>query len=148
MTNPLIPQGTLNRLKSSVVVSSNTALNITPAYMSKQFVSIAFEGSFDNTIATGTGTVTSPEPFVMATVTVGILRTQPLANAWKVQSETISDIGNVSVFPDVSTSNFSEYDLVNCVIQHIDPAAFDGLDPVVRVVIRGTYYINNNLWNL
>ena len=148
MANPAIPQGTLNRLKSSVVVPGNSALNITSSYMSKQFVSIAFEGAFDNNIQTGTGTVTSPEPFVMATITVGILRTQPLASAWKVQSETLCDLGNVSVFPDVASGTFPEYDLVNCTIQHIEPAAFDGVDPVVRVVIRGTYYINNSLWAL
>jgi hypothetical protein len=144
MANPTIPQGTLNRLKSSVILPGIPALNITSAYMSKQFVSINFEGSFDNLIPTATGGVTSPEPYVFATITVGILRTQALATAWKTQSETLSDLGNVSVFPD--TSAYPEYDLVNCTLQHIEPAAFDGVDPVVRVVIRGIYYINNSLW--
>lgn len=144
--NPFTPQGTLNRLKSSVTVPGNSALNITSSYMSKQFVSISFDGAFGEAIQTATGIVTSPEPFVMATITVGILRTQPLAAAWKLQAETLVAIGNVSVFPD--TAAFPEYDLVNCIIQHIEPAAFDGIDPVVRVVIRGAYYINNALWAL
>jgi len=144
--NPYTPQGTLNRLKSSVTVPGISALNITSSYMSKQFVSIAFDGEIANAIPTATGIVTSPEPYVMATITVGILRTQPLAAAWKLQAETLASIGNVSVFPD--TAAYPEYDLVNCVIQHIEPAAFDGVDPVVRVVIRGAYYVNNALWAL
>ena len=146
MANPKTPQGTLNRLKSAVIIPGIPSLNITSSYMSKQFVSIAFEGAFDNLIATATGGVSSPEPYVFATITVGILRTQALAAQWVTQSETLSDIGDVSIFPDTTT--YPEYDLVGCVIQHIEPSAYDGTDPVVRVVIRGTYHINNSLWAL
>ena len=144
MANPQIPQGTLNRLKSAVIIPGNPGLNILSSYMSKQFVKIAFEGDFDKLIGTGTGAVTSPEPYVMATVTVGILRTQALATQWKQQAETLTDLGEVSVFPD--TAAYPEYDLVDCVLQHMEPEAYDGQDPVVRLTIRGVYQINNSLW--
>lgn len=144
MANPLVSQGTLNRLRAAVTVPSYTNLNITPAYMGKQFVTVTFEGNFDDLIPTATGGVTSPEPYVMATVSVGLLRTQSLSTSWLTQSQTTSDIGNVSIFPD--SSAFPEIDLVNCVIQHIDPGAYDGMDPVVRLTIRGIFYINNSLW--
>lgn len=144
MANPLVSQGTLNRLRASVTVPGNTALNITPAYMGKQFVTVTFEGNFDDLIPTATGGVTSPEPYVMANVSIGLLRTQSLSTSWLTQAKASSDIGNVSIFPD--SSAFPEIDLVNCVIQHIDPGAYDGMDPVVRLTIRGIFYINNDLW--
>lgn len=146
MANPLVPQGTLNRLRATVTIPGNTALNITPGYMSKQFVTVSFDGNFDNLIETATGGVTSPEPYVMATVTVGLLRTQSLSNDWMTQVKALSNLGNVSIFSD--STAFDEIDLVNTIVQHIDPGAFDGMDPVVRVTLRGIYYINNDLWTL
>ncbi len=146
MATNLIAQGTLNRLKSSVVIASNSALNITSAYMGKSFVTVTFDGDFDRLIDTATGAVTSPEPYVAATVVVSLLRTQSLSTAWLTQAKTSSDLGNISIFPD--SVAFSEIDLVNCVIQHIDPGAYDGLDPAVRLTLRGIFYINNNLWTL
>lgn len=146
MANPLVAQGTLNRLRASVTVPGNSALNITPAYMSKQYVTVAFDGNFDNLIPTGTGGVTSPEPYVMATVSVGLLRTQSLSTTWLNQAKTYSDIGAVSIFSD--SASFPEIDLVNCIIQHVDPGAYDGMDPVVRLTLSGIFYINNDLWTL
>lgn len=148
MANPLVAQGTLNRLKASVTLPSNSALNITSAYMSKRFVTVTFDGNFDNLIPTATGAVTSPEPYVMATVTVGLLRTQSLAAAWQNQALTLSDIGDVSIFPDVPTSTFKEIDLTNCIIRHMDPGPYDGTNPEVTLIIEGVYYINSNLWTV
>jgi hypothetical protein len=146
MANPLIAQGTLNRLKSSVTIPGNSSLNITSSYMGKQFVTVTFDGDFDKLIETATGAVTSPEPYVMATVSISLLRTQGLSGAWVAQAQASSDIGNVSIFPD--SAAFPEIDLVNCVIQHIDPGAYDGLDPAVKLTLRGVFYINNNNWAL
>lgn len=146
MPNPLVQQGTLNRLRSTVTLPSHSSLNITPSYMGPQFVTVAFDGNFDNLIETATGGVSSPEPYVMATVTVSILRTQGLSASWVAQSQSLSNLGDVSIFPD--TTAYPEIDLKECVLQHIDPGAFDGKDPVVRLTIRGIYYINNDLWTL
>jgi len=38
--------------------------------------------------------------------------------------------------------------LANAQIQNLDPGAFDGTDPTVRLVLRGIYYVNSALWNL
>ncbi|OYY59034.1 MAG: hypothetical protein B7Y55_01100 [Polynucleobacter sp. 35-46-207] len=146
MANPNIPQGTLNRIRSNITIPGNTALNVTPAYMDKSFVTVTFDGEFDNLIPTATGGVTSPEPYVMATVSFGLLRTQALANAWQSQVKALSDLGNVSIFPD--TTAYAEIDLVNCVVSHIDPGPFDGTNPSVKVTLRGIYYVNNDLWNI
>ena len=144
MANPLIAQGSLNRLRSSVTVPDFPALNITSSYMGKSFVTVTFDGDFDKLIGTGTGAVTSPEPYVEANVVVSLLRTQALSGAWLAQAQTLSDIGDVSIFPD--STAFPEIDLVSCVIQHVDPGVYDGLDPIVKLNLKGVFLINNNLW--
>ena len=144
MANPLIAQGSLNRLRASVTIPAFPGLNITSSYMGKSFVTVTFDGDFDKLIGTGTGAVTSPEPYVEANVVVSLLRTQALSGAWLAQAQTLSDIGNVSIFPD--STAFPEIDLVSCVIQHVDPGAFDGLDPIVKLNLKGVFLINNNLW--
>lgn len=146
MANPMIAQGTLNRLRSHVTIPGFTNLNISPPYMGKSFVKVTFDGDFDKLIETATSAVTSPEPYVLATVEVSVLRTQALSGAWMAQAQNNSDLGNVSVFPDSAV--YPEIDLVNCTIKHIDPGAFDGTDPVVKLTLGGIMYVNNGLWSL
>lgn len=145
-TNPLVQQGTLNRLRCSVVVPSESTLNVTSSYMGASFASVNFSEPFADLIGTATGAVTSPEPYVFGTITVGVLKTQALASQWVTQAQTKSAIGQVTIHPD--SASYPPATLDNCVIQSIEPGAFDGKDPVVRITIRGVYYINNDLWNL
>jgi hypothetical protein len=144
--NPKIAQGSLNRVRCSIVIPGYPALNISSSYMGKNFASINFEGNFDEQIETGTGVVTSPEPYVMATVTVDLLRTQALAYNWLNQATTLSDLGPISIFSD--TSAFPEIDLDTTVIRNCEPGVFDGKNPVVRLTLRGVLYANNNLWSM
>ncbi len=146
MANPQIAQGTLNRLRCHVTIPGYTNLNNSPAYMGKSFAKVTFDGDFDKLIETATGAVTSPEPYVLATVEVGVLRTQALSAAWMAQAQNISDLGNVSIFPDSIV--YPEIDLSNCVLRHLDPGAFDGTDPVVRLTLAGVLYVNNGLWTM
>ena len=145
MANPLIPQGTLNRIRCSVVVPSFPSLSITAPYMGKSFATIAFSGSFTELIPTATGGVASPEPYVMATISVGLLRTQSLSASWLAQAGATGAIGSVTIHSD--TAAFPEIKLDNCVIDSVEPGAYDGLDPVVRLTLKGFYYINEDLWN-
>lgn len=143
--NPLVPQGTLNRVRVHIVVPAFASLNVTSSNMARSFARIAFEGPFVEQIGTGTGVVNSPEPYVMSTITVNLLRTQSLALAWLKQSKSTSVLGNVVVHSD--TAAFPAITLANTSIRDIDPGAYDGTDPVVRIDLRGTYYVNDNLWN-
>lgn len=144
-TNPLVAQGTLNRVRNHVASSSYPALNISAAYMGKTFARLEFEGSFNEQIGTGTGGVSSPEPYVWATITVGLLRTQALSQAWMDQAIAGGDIGDITAYAD--SAAFSAITLNGCVIRSIDPGAYDGTDPVVRLVLRGTFYLNNSMWS-
>jgi hypothetical protein len=144
-TNPQIQQGVLNRLRSSVIVPAYTNLSITAPYMGKSLVKVEFEGNVVEQIETATGAVRSPEPFVMASVTVGVLRSQSLAASWLAQAQSDGYLGQVNVHPD--TSVYPVISLAETVIRHIDNGAFDGTDPIVRLTLRGTYYVNAKMWS-
>lgn len=62
------------------------------------------------------------------------------------QSQTQSAIGDITIYPD--SASYPATTLSNCVIQAIEPGAYDGKDPVVRVTLRGVYYLNSDLWNI
>lgn len=142
--NPQISQGTLNRVRASVIVAGYTSLNIASSYMGKNFVSVRFDGDFSQLINTATGAVTSPEPYVFADIEVDLLRTQSLSQDWITQAKATSVLGDVTVHPDTTTFDAMQFNDV--VIRHIDPGAFDGQDPVVRLSLRGVFFVNNNLW--
>ncbi|NDU91246.1 MAG: hypothetical protein G3I10_01270 [Ferrovum sp.] len=145
-TNPLVSQGTLNRVRCSVVVPAFSSLNITSSFMGKSFATIEFEEPFAEQIKTGTGVVISPEPYVMAKVTVGLLRTQSLASAWLTQAQSASTLGDLYIHSD--TSAFPAIYLAQTIIQDLNPGAYDGTDPVSKLILRGVYYVNNDLWNM
>lgn len=144
MANPQITQGVLNRVRTSVVVPNYPGLSVTAPYMGKSFAKLDFEGNFVEQIETGTGAVRSPEPFVMATLTVSILRPQSLSAAWLAQAQLDGYLGQVNAHSDSSV--FPVVSLNETVIRHIDPGAYDGTDPIVRLTLRGTFYVNGAMW--
>jgi len=146
MASPLIPQGTLNRLRGSVVFGSNPTLNVTAPYLAKQAISIAFEGDAGLLIPTLTGGVTSPEPYQMATITINLLKSQALSNVYKTQIETNVNVGDVAVIAD--SASLTDYELTNCIIKGVRDITFDGDVAGFVVTITGIYNVNGNLWNL
>jgi len=145
MANPYLAAGPLNRVRCSVVITSTPTLNISSQFMGKSFAHIEFEGDFVQQIEVGTGVVNSPEPYVMATITVGLLRSQGLSAAWLSQSQDTGVLGDVTIHSD--TSVWPAIALSDTVIKSISPGAFDGTDPVVRLTLRGTFNINSALWS-
>ncbi len=145
MANPQVPQGTLNRLKVNVTFNDYPALNVTASFLAPEGVNLAFEGEGAILVPTLTGAAQSPEPFMMARATINLLKTQALADAFKSQLETDTNLGPVSIFGDTST--LSEYDLVNCVLQGVQDIKFNGTTVGYAVRIHGIYPINSDLWN-
>lgn len=144
-TNPLIAQGTLNRLIGAVHVNGIPALNITAPYLGREGISLALEGDATQFINTMTGMVTSPEPYMPATVTVHLLKTQGLSLAWKTQLVVNALIGSITVFPDATP--LLPFDFWNCGIRHVDPVRINGEDAGFVLSIYGTYYVNRQLWD-
>ena len=144
MANNLIQQGTLNRLLASVVYADFQQLNVTSGYLAKEAISIGFEGDTSMLIGTLTGAVTSPEPYMFGTVTIHLLRTQALGDAYKQQIETNTTMGSVTIYPDTQT--LSPVQLNNCVLQSIQETAFDGNQAGLVVRLRGVYNINSTMY--
>jgi len=143
-TSPFVQQGTLNRLRGSVVYASNQTLNVTAPYLSREGISISFEGDAGMLIPTLTGGVTSPEPYQIATVTINLVKSQALANVYKNQFETNVNVGDVSVIADSAT--LSDYEIQNCVLKGIRDITFDGNQPGFVVTLQGIYQVNSALW--
>ena len=135
MANPLIPQGTLNRLRTSVLWPAFPALNVTAPYLGKASVHIAFQGNVTEYIPTLTGAVTAPEPYQQLMVTMHLLRTQSLANAYQAQILVNSLLGDGTVRTDAG--GFGSYLISNCSIVGVDELNLDGTDPGYAVRIGG-----------
>lgn len=149
MANPQFPLGSLNRLVASVNFIQNTALNVTPPFLTRR--SIRFSPDMDVTtfINVLTGMVTSPEPYVGVTVTINLNRTLPLALLWQRQWLIDSRLGDAVVRPDVQANSggLQPLPLSNVGILRIGELGMDGEDPVLSIALRGTYVVNNALWN-
>ena len=145
MANSFISQGSLNRVRGSLVFPLFPTLNITAPYMSRNFITVTFdEMAFVEQIETGTGFVNSPEPYVPAVIVVEILRTQSLANNWFQQIQNNASIGTVEVHSD--TAVFPSFPVINASVTKFDPGAFAGRNPVSRLTIRGIVYTNSSMW--
>ncbi len=143
--NPLIAQGTLNRLLGSIVWTNFPQLNVTASYLGKEGIRLALEGESTVFLPTMVGAVTSQEPFMMVSLTAHLLKTQPLANAYKQQMESNAQLGDGTVRPD--SLALGVYPIVNCAIQSMRELSFSGDDAGFAVSMRGYYWINSNLWN-
>lgn len=145
MANPLIAQGSLNRLRASMVVSSDATLNVTASFLGREGISLAIDGETTAMLPTLTGVVTSPEPYQMVTVRVHLLKTQGLAAQYKTAMETDSLIGNITVRPD--SAAVPPYTFFNCAIEGVDELKMNGTDAGFVVRLRGAYPINSGLYD-
>lgn len=144
MFNPLTQQGLLNRVLTSVVVTSFPQLSVTAPYMAKSLAQIDFDEDGVDQIGTATGIVNSPMPYVMSTVQINLLRSQSVAKAYLAQWQTNAILGSVTVYPDSTV--FPSITLANCSLLRPSPGPYDGQDPTVKITIKGVYYINTALW--
>jgi hypothetical protein len=145
MANPNTPQGTLNRLKSSLVIPNLPQLNVTASFLDRDGIGIAFSGQTTLLLPTMTGTVTSPEPFIMSTIMVRLLRTQQLSDLYKQQWETNSLLGDITARPDSTT--LSPFQILNCAIETVGELVFNGQSAGFGVQLAGYYPVNNSLWD-
>ncbi len=145
MPNPNIPLGSLNRLRASVSIINFPGLNVTASFLGREALRLALDGESTTMIPTMTGTVTSPEPYMMSTLTMHLLKTQALAAAYKLQMETDARIGDLVVRPDAST--LPPFDLINTAIEAVREMSYSGADAGFIVAIRGYYQVNAALWD-
>jgi hypothetical protein len=144
MPNPLVPQGTLNRLKASIVWPNDT-LNVTAPFLSEEGIGLAFNGPITTIIQTMTGTITSLEPYQMSTILIRMNRTQALADLYKKQLETNALMGDGTVRPDANP--LSPYQIYNCGITNVGELVFNGKSAGFGVEVQGFYPVNSAAWD-
>jgi len=145
MANPLVDQGVLNRLRASVVVTNFPQLNVISANLGKEAIRLALDGQASAYLGTMTGAVPSPEPYQIATVTINLVKSEPIANIYKLQFESSVLLGPIVVRSDAAT--LGVYPLTNCVLENVREQSYAGDEPVWAVTIKGTYYINTNYFS-
>lgn len=145
-SNPLIYQGTLNKLRGSLSVIAYPELNVTASYLGEDGISMAFEGEASAYLATMTGAVPSPNAYQFATVSIALLKTQFLSTVWKDQMELDTTIGDVVVKTDTPT--LANYSFLNCTIKGVGEISVNGRTPVFGLTLQGTYYVNSSLFNV
>lgn len=147
MASPNVAQGVLNRLRASLVLPDFPELNVTPPFLGKEGIGLAFEGEATTMIPQMTGMVTSPEPYQGATILIRLIRTQTLADLYKQQMESSTLLGDITLRPDTIQPGLSLYAIINCAITHVGDLTFNGTDAGFGVSIKGTYPLNANLWD-
>lgn len=144
MSSPLIPQGTLNRLRGSVTFSESPELNVTAPFLGEEGINLNPEGPIVENLPTMTGTVTSPAPYQMITVEMELLKTQFLANLFKRRLESNAVVGAITVRTDSSVMGV--YQIQNCSIMAASPGSLNGRSVGYRVAIQGFYLVNSSLF--
>lgn len=143
--NPLVAQGTINRLRASIQWPLRPALNITASYLAKSGIRISWEGEATTIIPTMVGTIQSPVPYMLANVSIPLLRSQALANAYKLQMEQDSNMGDGIIRPDAAP--LSPFPIYNAAIQNVGELNFSGDNADYGVTVKGYWPVNNSLWN-
>lgn len=146
--NPLVPLGTLNRIRASVTFPSYPQLNVTSSFLGKNGVSMRPKGKRTMQLEQMTGAVQSPEPYVPYDIEINLVRTTQLVGLWQLQEQLSTLIGDMTIRPDVSGNGvLGLYDLANGAIDDIGELRFAGQDAGYILMITAYYEINSNLWS-
>jgi hypothetical protein len=146
MPNPLVDQGTLNRVVASVIWASFPQLNVTPPYLGRDGIRLALEGNATDYFGTMTGAVPSPAPYQIMTVTLNLVKSQPLSDLYKRQFEDTTLIGFGTIRPDTKTG-LGIYQINNSVLESVREMSYAGEEPQFVVTVKGYYLINAALFN-
>ncbi len=145
-TNPMVPQGSLNKVRAHIVVPNYPTLNVSPSYMGEDMFTLDIEDDAVRQPKTATGLVNSPEPFVVATCIINLLRTQALSVQWLMQLKSNAMIGRIVAHSD--SAAFTAQTVHNCSILKVQPGRMNGTNPTVDAIIRGEYFVNDDMWSL
>jgi hypothetical protein len=144
--NPLVNLGTLNRLRGSLIFPQFDALNISASFLTKAGIRLSVEGDTTEMLPQMVSMVQSQQPYLKATILVGLVKTTALVAAFKNKMESDSNLGQVTFISD--SAAIPSYDFQNCAIEGFEGIDASGTSADYPIRISGTYYINSSLFNL
>lgn len=145
MPSPLPQFGVVNRLITSLTWETASELNVTAAFLARGMIRFAREGEATDYLPVAAGAVPSVNAFLMVSLTMELIKTQPLAARYEARLLTNSILGKGTVRPDVS-EGIGAFDLFEMSIARPDELAFDGSSAAYPITLRGYIPINSNLW--
>lgn len=144
MPNPLVNQGFLNRVLGAVSVTNDPDLNVSSSYLGSDAISLRPDAPATDILPTLTGTVGSQCPYQQVTLTVHLLRTQSLAQAWQRRFTNNTALDEIVVTPDATT--FDTYTILNAYLVNFSELPFTGRDAGYAVTVSGYVITNNDMW--
>jgi hypothetical protein len=138
------PPGVLNRLRASVTYNDFPQLNVTSGFLSTEGIRLALEGNATDLLPAMVSLVSSPAPYLAASLTMSIIRSTPLAELYKEQIENVTLMGLVTIWPD--TDVLRPFILNNVALESVREMAFAGMEAAIVVTARGYYNVNTGFF--
>ena len=138
------PPGVLNRLRASVVFADFPELNVTSNFLTTEGIRLALEGNATDLLPAMVSLVSSPAPYLSASITMSIVRSSALANLYKLQFEDTTLMGVATIWPD--TDVIPVFTINNVALESIREMAFAGMEAAMVVTARGYYNVNTGFF--
>ena len=138
------PPGVLNRLRACVVYNDFPQLNVTSNFLTTEGIRLALEGNATDLLPAMVSLVSSPAPYLAASITMSIVRSSSLAALYKIQFEDTTLMGLVSIFPDTDVLN--PFTINNVALESIREMAMAGMEAAIVVTARGYYNVNTGFF--
>jgi hypothetical protein len=138
------PPGVLNRLRASVTYQDFPELNVNSGYLTTEGIRLAIEGNATDLLPAMVSLVSSPAPYLAATLTMSIIRSTPVAERYKLQFEDNTLMGLVTIWPD--TDALTSFTLNNVALESIREMAFAGMEAGIVISARGYYIVNSGFF--
>jgi hypothetical protein len=139
------PPGVLNRLRASVVFADFPELNVTSNFLTTEGIRLALEGNATDLLPAMVSLVSSPAPYMAASITMSIVRSASLANLYKLQFENTTLMGVATIWPD--TDVIPVFTINNVALESIREMAFAGMEAAMVVTARGYYNVNTGFFS-
>jgi len=115
-------------------------LNVTSGFLTTEGIRLALEGNATDLLPAMVSLVSSPAPYLSASITMSIVRSSALANLYKVQFEDTTLMGVATIWPD--TDVIPVFVINNVALESIREMAFAGMEAAMVVTCRGYYKVN------
>ena len=130
----------LNRTSGAATFYTFPQLSIVAANLGKGGITLSLDEDLVDIHQGMTRTKNSPKAYVMATLTIDLMKDIGVTNLWQSQWLIDSQLGDGIVYPD--SKALSPITFENGAIKKIEAMPFNGEDPTVKITIGGFVAVN------